>query len=298
MSSPVPSARIDTDELKQWLEKLVAELQFARLVAAVIALVTKLRDMNTELTKQLVQLRRARPRSERMRVLEAQLLLPFAMVASKATPSRKEPSTAEDDNSRETHQQDDKNNKKRRTKHPGRKPLPVDMERVPQYNGVPADQRQCPVCGTAMKSMGFTHCEHLDVMPAKVVVVHRSDEALKCPLDGTIVSAPPPPRIVGKGVLGNRLIMEATADKFLEHQPIERQCLRFVRSGVDIAPQTLGRAVRAHLELLAPIARAIHERLGARACSQRMRLGSPCWIAIAQKGFARAQCGRGRTRCG
>ena len=172
------------------------------------------------------------------------------------------------------------------------------MERVPQYNGVPADQRQCPVCGTAMKSMGFTHCEHLDVMPAKVVVVHRSAEALKCPLDGTIVSAPPPPRIVGKGVLGNRLIMEATADKFLEHQPIERQCLRFVRSGVDIAPRTLGRAVRAHLELLAPIARAIHERLGARACSQRMRLGSPCWIAIAQKGFARAQCGRGRTRCG
>jgi transposase len=62
-------------------------------------------------------------------------------------------------------------------------------------------------------------------------------------LDATIVSAPPPARIVERGVLGNRLIIEATADKFLEHQPIERQCLRYARSGVEIAPQPLGRAV-------------------------------------------------------
>src|SRR5690606_13684698 len=68
---------------------------------------------------------------------------------------------------------------------------------------IPADQRRCPECGVEMKSLGVTHCEHLDIIPAKVVVVHRTDEALKCPLDGTIVSARPPPRIVEKGVLGN-----------------------------------------------------------------------------------------------
>jgi transposase len=108
--------------------------------------------------------------------------------------------------------------------------------------------------------MGFTFCQHLDVIPARVVVIHRSDEAIRCSLDGTIVSAPPPPRIVEKGVLGNRLIIEATADKFLEHQPIERQCLRFERSGVDISPQTLGRAVSSHLDLLEPLALAINEK--------------------------------------
>jgi transposase len=255
VSGPVASSRIDTNELRQWLEELVAQMQFTRLITAVIALVTKLRDMNTELTKQLAHLRRARPRSERMRALEAQLLLPFAMAASKP-PSKQEPSTASD----EQGEHKGKNKKNRRSKHPGRNPLPDDMERVPHYNAVPPDQRLCPVCGVAMKSIGVTHCEHLDVIPAKVVVVHRTDEALKCPLDGTIVSAPPPPRIVEKGVLGNRLIIEATGDKFLEHQPIERQCLRFARSGANIAPQTLGRAVGTHLDLLAPIARAIHNR--------------------------------------
>ena len=95
-------------------------MQFARLIAAVIALVTKLRDMNTELTKQLAHLRRAKPRSERMRALEAQLLLPFAMAASKPQ-SKQEPSTAAGD--KDEHKGKDKT--KSRGKHPGRNPLPT-----------------------------------------------------------------------------------------------------------------------------------------------------------------------------
>jgi transposase len=134
------------------------------------------------------------------------------------------------------------------------------LERVPEYNGVPREQRRCPKCGVEMVRLGHIHCEYLDVIPARVVVVLRTDEALKCKLDGTIVSGPPPPRIVERGVLGNRLIIEATADKFLEHQPIERQCLRFARGGIEIAPQTLGRCVATHLDLLAPLALAIHDK--------------------------------------
>lgn len=233
----------------------MTQLQFAKLIAAVVALVTRLRDLNTELTKQLAHLRRARPRSERMRTLQGQLLLPWTMAANKASDGN-QPTSTDDAGKPDTTDR----KKKRRGDHPGRKPLPADLERVPQYNGLPSDKRRCPKCGVEMKSMGVTHCEYLDIIPAKVVVVHRVDETLKCSLDGTIVSAPPPPRIVEKGVLGNRLIVESTADKFLEHQPVERQCLRFSRAGVDVAPQTLGRAVCAHLELLAPVAQAIHNK--------------------------------------
>ena len=81
----------------------------------------------------------------------------------------------------------------------------------------------------------------------------------RCPNDDTIVSAPPPPAIVERGKLGDTLIVEATCDKYLEHAPIERQCSRWARKGVEIAPQTLGRSVSAHLDLLAPIARSIEE---------------------------------------
>src|SRR5690606_13684697 len=88
--------------------------------------------MNAELTMQLAQLRRARPRSERMRALEAQLMLPFAMATSEPARGEQEPSDSSSDDSHESNKHRGK--KKRRGKHPGRNPLPADLERVPQYN--------------------------------------------------------------------------------------------------------------------------------------------------------------------
>jgi hypothetical protein len=67
-----------------------------------------------------------------------------------------------------------------------------------------------------------------------------------------------PPEIVERGKLATTLIVEATCDKDIEHLPIERQCLRFQRAGVDVASQTLGRSVAAHIDLLMPIAAAVH----------------------------------------
>jgi transposase len=74
-----------------------------------------------------------------------------------------------------------------------------------------------------------------------------------------IVSAPPPPAIVERGTLSDALIIEANADKYLGHTPVERQCARFAQLGVEVAPQTLGRSVAAHLDLLAPVAKLIEE---------------------------------------
>lgn len=260
VSQAHPSTDTSIEELRQWLEARVRNVQFVQLISAIIALVTRMRDMNTELTRALANLRRARPRSERLRALEAQLSLPWA-AAKKETepeePAKQAPAPScppPGDTPRR------KLSERRRSKSCGRNPFPKELERVPLYNGVPKALARCPKCGLEMRRMGFTHCEHLDVIPAKVVVVHRSDEAVKCPLDGVVVSAPPPPRIVPKGVLGNRLIVEATADKFIEHQPVERQCLRFKRMGANIAPQTLGRGVGAHLDLLAPLAAAIRDK--------------------------------------
>jgi hypothetical protein len=42
--------------------------------------------------------------------------------------------------------------------------------------------------------------------------------------------------------------------------PVERQCSRLSRYGVQLAPQTLGRSVAAHIDLITPIARLIDER--------------------------------------
>lgn len=124
---------------------------------------------------------------------------------------------------------------------------------------MPPQQRLCPRCGSEMETVAHSSCETLDIIPARVVVVQRRDETVACPHDDVIVSAPPPPQLVERGVLGTTLIVEALADKYLEHQPIERQSLRFARAGVDVAPQTLGRSVASAIDLLAPVATVIRD---------------------------------------
>jgi transposase len=111
-----------------------------------------------------------------------------------------------------------------------------------------------------MTTVDHSRCETLDVVPAKVIVKVRVDETVACPKDDTIVSAPTPPAIVERGKLGDTLIVEATCDKYLEHMPLERQCSRYERYGVSIAPQTLGRSVSAHIDLLMPVAKLIEEQ--------------------------------------
>jgi transposase len=88
-------------------------------------------------------------------------------------------------------------------------------------------------------------------------VRRRLDERVACPNDDTIVSAPKPPELVERGKLGINLVVESLADKYLEHQPVERQCLHWSRTGVDIAPQTLGRSIAAAIDVLSPVARLI-----------------------------------------
>ncbi len=236
----------DLDEVRAWLQKMIATLKFVEMVTAIIALIARMRDLNTELVAQLTHLRRARPRSESLDRLERQLVLPGLIVAETAKPK--------DDTS------SDDEKKKRRGRHPGRSAPPAHLPRVPVFNRVPPELRVCPQCGAMMTTVSHSSCFILNVIPARVVVEERLDETVACPNDDTIVSASPPPQIVERGKLADTLIVEAVCDKFIEHLPIERQCTRFARAGVDVAPSTLGRSVAAAIDLLAPVARLIEEQ--------------------------------------
>ena len=237
----------DLGQVRAWLQQMLQALRFVELVTAVVALITKMRDANTELVKQLAHLRRARPRSESLERLERQLRLPLGEAGLATVPPK--PATNADD--------DDPAKRRRRGKHPGRGTLPAHLERVQVINKVPPLARICPQCGSEMTTVGHAKCEKLDVIPARIVVIERLDERVACPKDDTIVSAPTPPAIVAGGKLGDTLLVESLSDKYIEHQPIERQCTRWARAGVDIAPQTLGRGVAATIDLLSPVARLI-----------------------------------------
>jgi hypothetical protein len=107
--------------------------------------------------------------------------------------------------------------------------------------------------------LGLRDPQHRAV-PARFYIEQRIDETVSFPSDDTIVSAEPHPAIVERGKLVDTLIVEATCGKYIEHQPIERRSARFARAGVDVALQMLGRSVRAHVDLLMPVAELIAER--------------------------------------
>jgi len=235
----------DLGEVHAWIEKMIRALRFVELVTAIVALIGRMCSINAELTKQIANLRCKRPRSERLEWLERQLLLPLGEAAAKRAHGEKP---------------NGKEKPKRSPRAGGRARLPAKLERIEVPNPVPAQLRICPNCGAQMKTVGHERCETLDITPAKVFVKVRVDETVACPNDDTIVSAPTPPAIVERGKLGDTLIVEATCDKYLDHMPIERQCSRFEKYGIEIAPQTLRRSVSAHLDLLMPIARLITQQ--------------------------------------
>jgi transposase len=234
----------ELDEVRAWLVKMVKAMKLVELVTAVLALIARMRDINTELAKRLADHRRKRPPAESLRRVERQLVLSFPELMMQSSGTPKTP----------------KKRGSRKGLHPGRGALPKHLERVPELNQVPHDMRICPLCGAEMTTVGHSSCEILDVRPAELYVRQRFDERVACPNDDTILTAPTPPAIVQGGKLGDRLIIEALADKYLLSLPVERQCSHWSGTGTDIAPQTLGRGVASAIDLLRPIAKMIEER--------------------------------------
>jgi transposase len=95
------------------------------------------------------------------------------------------------------------------------------------------------------------------------------------------------------GGLGDTLIVEALGDKYIDHQPIERQSRRYNRAGADVAPQTLGRSVAAAIDLLSPIAREIRKQTRASALLATDATGLPVLDEDPRMASAMARCGAG-----
>jgi hypothetical protein len=81
----------DLNEVRAFLEQMIRALRFVELIRAVLAFVTRVSEVNGELSKKLADLRRRRPRSESLERLERQLVLPLADLG--ITPARRTETT-------------------------------------------------------------------------------------------------------------------------------------------------------------------------------------------------------------
>ena len=137
--------------------------------------------------------------------------------------------------------------------------LPV----VDDPRDLPADQCICPKCGAALSPSNTEDSEQveIEVRPYRRRIrrrrYQRTCACSNCPRTFT---APPPPKLIPKGLLGISVWVEILIDKFFSHRPTERLLDQWRLLDLDIAAGT----VAGGLERLEPLFQPLYEALLAR----------------------------------
>ena len=132
--------------------------------------------------------------------------------------------------------------KKKRRKHPGRQTLPADLPRVERVIACTPEQCVCGGCGADTKVIGYEVSEVLDVKPAEyyVQVTKREKRACKKCEEQGVAMAPLPARIIAKGLVSDRIVIDSLVGKYADHNPLYRQSVIFRRDlGIEISRGTM-----------------------------------------------------------
>jgi transposase len=150
-------------------------------------------------------------------------------------------------------------NPKKSRKHPGRQELPAGLPRVERVVACTAEQCVCKSCGKDTVVIGYESSEQLDVEPAKyfVVVTKREKRACQSCVEG-VNAAPLPARIIEKGLVSDRVVIDTLVGKYSDHLPLYRQSVMLQReAGVSISRATMDGWVMRVGDLLMPVASAV-----------------------------------------
>jgi transposase len=153
---------------------------------------------------------------------------------------------------------------RRRRPHPGRQELPANLPREERVIACTPEQGQCSHCGQPTTVIGYETSEQLDVEPAKylVVVTKREKRACRHCEQGGVAAAPAPARIIEKGLVSDRVVIDTVIAKYSDHLPLYRQSVMLEReTGVEISRATLDGWVMTVGGVLIPMAAVMGREL-------------------------------------
>jgi len=152
----------------------------------------------------------------------------------------------------------------RKRPHPGRQTLPAELPRVERVIPCTPEQCTCQACGEPTAVIGYDVSEQLDVEPAHyyVVVSRREKRACSHCQQGGVAAAPAPARIIEKGLVSDRVVIDTVVAKYSDHLPLYRQSAILEReTGVEISRATMDGWVMHVGELLIPIVESMRREL-------------------------------------
>jgi transposase len=122
---------------------------------------------------------------------------------------------------------------------------------------IPEGERCCPQCGLPYRDMGNAEeAEEIDWQVRLVRVVHRRHRyvrACRCADVPAIVTVPPPPRLIPKGMFSVGFVALLLVEKFILGRPLHRIVLLLKIQGLKVSPGTLVGVLGRVLVLLRPL---------------------------------------------
>jgi transposase len=164
----------------------------------------------------------------------------------------------------------DENKPKGKRDEHGRKPLPEHLERRTVVHELTDAEKLCPCCGKPRVCIGEQATEQLDVEPARFFVRRTVKKTYACqecapdlvPVEQRFQTAGPAEvGPIARGLCGPGLLAHVITAKFADHVPIHRLAGQLARSGVALAPSTLGGWLAAAANLLGPLYLLMKQRV-------------------------------------
>lgn len=140
--------------------------------------------------------------------------------------------------------------------------IPADLPRLEIVHDLPAEQKTCPQDGTELTPIGFESHEQLDIIPAKIQVLHHKRLKYACPCcEKYVVTASKPAQPIEKSIASPGLLAHIAIQKYADALPLYRQGKIFKRIGVEMDTTTLANWMIRCGALVQPLINLLHERL-------------------------------------
>jgi len=162
--------------------------------------------------------------------------------------------------------------KRRRPRKPAQDPVPQtghgpreqpQLPVVEETYELTQGEQVCPSCEGALEPMGdqTEDAEEVTVVQRRFVLVKRRRQKYRCRCNAAVVTAPAPPRLIPGGRYSPAFAVEVAINKYLDHQPLERQSRTMARQGLVVGSQSLWDQIEALARVLVPSYDALHERV-------------------------------------
>lgn len=146
--------------------------------------------------------------------------------------------------------------------------LPEDLPVEIIEHELPAKERICPDCGSALHTMGKETREELKIIPAKAVIVQHVRHVYACRnCEKTsdhvpVVKADMPEPVIKGGFASPETIAHLASQKFMMALPLYRQEQAWKQNGILLSRQTMSNwLIKAATNWLEPIYAAMKKRL-------------------------------------